>query len=268
MSLRTLLFGLRERVSAARLAVDRCLACSAVLSSGALFCDGCRAAYGEERSWECGSCGSRLSECACVPHRLEAASVHKLIKLLRYRTDLPEAVGNRAVYKLKRYPLMRAHTFFAAELAPSVERLLSPDSSYIVTHVVRTAKQRRKYGFDQSACLAEALAKRLGLPYDTLLARKKDSRVQKHLAGAEARAANVKGAFYPKEEISLRGKRVLLVDDIVTTGASMAECARVLRRMGAREIIGVSVSVSYRHPNIKYEHDANTHEEKFYRKSK
>ncbi len=266
MSLRALLFGIRERASAARFNVNRCLACDAVLPLGALFCDECREAYREECLWECGSCGRKLLECTCVPRHLEAASVHKLIKLLRYRTDLPSAVGNRAVYKLKRYPLMRAHTFFAEELSPSVERLLSSHSSYIVTHVVRTAKQRRKYGFDQSACLAETLAERLGLPFDTPLARKKDSRVQKQLAGAEARAANVRGAFYPREEISLRGKHVLLVDDIVTTGASMAECARVLRRMGAREVIGVSLSVSYRHPNIKYEHDANTREEKFYRK--
>lgn len=266
MKIRELLLFLRKRIVALRLAVNRCIACGKLICSNEMLCEECRAKYNEERAWECGSCGKRLSECNCVPHHLEAASVQRLLKLLRYRVDMPNAVGNRIIYRLKKVPLLRMHQFFAEELTSSVSRLFLNDDC-LITHVPRTVRQRKKYGFDQSECIARALSERSGIPVLTLLERKRTNEVQKRLSGISARAANVKDAFYPADtNFSLRGKRVLLIDDIVTTGASMAECARVLRRMGAREVIGVALAVSYRHPNLKYEHDANTREERFNRK--
>ena len=261
-----LLLTLREKAVTIPWLVRRCAACGAVLGTEKILCSECYERYREERLWECGTCGRQLSECTCVPPYLETASVHKLLKLLRYRVDMPSSVDNSIVYRLKNVPLWRVHQFFAEELVGLLERL-SPDDSYVLTHVPRTVKQRWLYGFDQSECLARALSVRSGVPFFSLLVRKRTGTVQKGLSGLALRAANVKGAFCPADtEFSLRGKRVLLVDDIVTTGASMAECARVLRRMGAREVIGVALTVSYRHPNIKYEHEANTHEERFYPK--
>ncbi len=248
--------------------VHRCLACRATVSETTFLCPSCFEVYKQERLWECGICGKPLSDCTCVNAYLESAAVHRAVKLLRYQTDMPEALGNRVLYRLKRHHISRIYQFFAKELAQAVRKLIQPDEKFVVAHVIRSHQQEKKYGFDQSACLARALAAELGLVHISAIRREKRSRIQKNITGAEARKENAKGAFSPKKGISLRGKHVLLLDDIVTTGASMAECARVLRRMGAREIIAVSVAISYRQPNIKYEHDANTHEERFWLKSK
>lgn len=246
--------------------VSRCICCGATVSSEDFLCRACLSFYEEERAWECGMCGKKLSECTCVNADLERALVRRAVKLLRYRPDKSDAVGNRLVYRLKRHNVSRIRTFLGKELAEALRKNIVLDDSFAVSYVVRSLRQKRMYGFDQGEELARVLASELSLPLLAPLERKKKSRVQKHLAGADARRANVKGSFLPKEGVSLKGKRILLVDDIVTTGASMAECARVLRQMGAKEIVAVSVSIAYRQPNIKYEHDENTHEERFWLK--
>ncbi len=240
--------------------VNRCIACRATIARQDFMCSSCLRDYRQERLWECGICGRGLSECTCVNEYLEKAAVHRTVKLLRYQPNIPEAVGNRILYRLKRHRVFGIHRFLAAELSETVRRQILPNETYVVTHVVRNRRQKKKYGFDQSECLARALADALALPYVAALNREKKAHVQKKISGADARRENVKGAFSPAHGVTLRGKRVLLVDDIITTGASVAECARVLRRMGAREVIGVCAAISYRQPNIKYEHDVNSRE--------
>ncbi len=116
----------------------------------------------------------------------------------------------------------------AAALPPGSR---APD---LVASVPLHAVRRRERGYDQAACLGVALADELGVPFvPGLLRRARETRPQSGL-GAAARRRNVRGAFHVTRPAWVRGRRVLVVDDVLTTGATLAECLAVLRAAGAR----------------------------------
>jgi len=110
------------------------------------------------------------------------------------------------------------------------EKALHADS---ITNVPLHRKKRRKRGYDQSEVLARALAEHSGIPYESTLKRIVDTPTQTNLDRSR-RIANVKGAFETSADV--RGKCILLVDDVLTTGSTAAECARTLLKSGAREV--------------------------------
>ena len=97
--------------------------------------------------------------------------------------------------------------------------------------------RKRKRGYDQAALLCRALGARLGLEPVQTLRKIKDPPAQSTLAGAEQRRANVSGAYRAEQPERFAGKRVLIIDDIVTTGATLAECSRTLLQAGASDVV-------------------------------
>jgi ComF family protein len=93
----------------------------------------------------------------------------------------------------------------------------------------------RERGFNQSAVLAELVAEAIGKPLKSLLSRTRATLPQVELPAA-SRAANVRGAFEARLQEVIEGQRVLLIDDLFTTGATLRECARALRGSGAAEV--------------------------------
>jgi ComF family protein len=104
----------------------------------------------------------------------------------------------------------------------------------LVTHVPVHASRARTRGYDQAELIARAAARHLGLPYAALIARERATIAQFDLDRRD-RAANVAGAFVvrPAPAIDPAGRWVLLIDDVVTTGATLAACAEALERAGA-----------------------------------
>jgi len=90
-------------------------------------------------------------------------------------------------------------------------------------------------GFNQADLLARVIGKKWGVPVRSVVRRKKATLPQAGLTNAKRRA-NVQGAFKIPRGRSLAGMRVLLVDDVVTTGATASACARVLKRAGAAHV--------------------------------
>ena len=137
-------------------------------------------------------------------------------------------------------------TFFAGLMlgSPGVrEALNSLREDDLIVPVPLSANRLESRGFNQAWELASALAKQsgsAGSPAARLLLRVRDTRPQTELQ-REARMANVKGAFQvdPLQVAMLAGRRVVLVDDVMTSGASLFAAAGALRQAGAAHITGI-----------------------------
>ena len=106
----------------------------------------------------------------------------------------------------------------------------------IITWIPISEKRRRKRGFDQVELLAQKVTAELQIPVLPLLWKRRDNAQQSKIVGQAQRRANVLGAYEAINKESIAGKRVLLLDDILTTGATAGECARILLEAGAKEV--------------------------------
>ncbi len=112
----------------------------------------------------------------------------------------------------------------------------------LVTWAPLSRKRRRERGYDQGELLARAMAKRLGLPAVPTLVKARHTQPQSGLDSAEARRANALGAYALLPGADVAGRHVLLADDVVTSGATLSECARTLLEAGAAEVWCVTLA--------------------------
>jgi competence protein ComFC len=113
---------------------------------------------------------------------------------------------------------------------------------YIIPVPLHLSRKRER-GYNQSRILAEEISKTVSVPLmEKVLIRKKKTKDQTHLS-LEERERNVRGAFVVRANSALQGKKVILVDDVMTTGSTLKECARVLKDAGADEVTGVTLVV-------------------------
>ena len=131
---------------------------------------------------------------------------------------------------------------YARLLAMRVRRDLP--TAEIVTWVPISGKRLRQRGYDQVELLARAVGPELELPTESLLEKIRDNQANSGLKTPAERRANVLGVYRAVGPERFRGKRVLLLDDIVTTGATASECARVLLTAGAEEVIFAAVAAA------------------------
>ena len=125
---------------------------------------------------------------------------------------------------------------FAALLAERVSRDLAGKYDLITWVPVSLLRLRRR-GYSQSRLLAEETARLLGAETAALLRKRRYRPPQSRQTSAAARTANVSGAFAAIHPERFLGKRILLIDDVVTTGATLSECARVLLTEGAAGVV-------------------------------
>lgn len=112
----------------------------------------------------------------------------------------------------------------------------------LISWVPVSSRRKRSRGYDQAFLLARETAQHLGWPLTSTLEKVIHNRAQSNLKGYAARRANVLGVYRVPEPSVVAGKRVLLVDDVVTTGQTLSECARALRTAGAAEVFGVTLA--------------------------
>ena len=117
----------------------------------------------------------------------------------------------------------------------------------LVTWVPLSRKRLRSRGYDQARLLAEEVAGRLGLPCEQTLEKIRNNPAQSGTSGAEERQKNVLGVY--RAVTSFAGEHVLLVDDIVTTGATLSEAAKELLNAGAEQVSGLTLARTDRENN-------------------
>ena len=169
-------------------------------------------------------------ECAHWPAAIRAARAACLLK--------PPA--DRLVHELK----YRGWRALAGPMGETMARVRLPDDAQreatVVVPVPTTRKRRRRRGYNQAEQLARAFAFRTGRRCLPLLVRRGESGTQTSLQPLE-RAANVAGAFELAGEARphVNTQHLLLVDDVMTTGATAAECARALVEQGGARCVTV-----------------------------
>lgn len=185
----------------------------------------------------------------------------------RCRTEAPECPVSKAKYpyihawlallyyedmvrgSLLRYKF-RGRRHYAAVYGRLLAMKLSREdrTDYdILTWIPISDKRRRKRGFDQVELIAEAVARELGMVATPTLKKLRDNRPQSSVVGQAERRANVLGVYAACDRQALQGKRVLLFDDIITTGATAGECARILLTAGAKEVDLAVVAAARQH---------------------
>lgn len=107
----------------------------------------------------------------------------------------------------------------------------------IISWAPLSRQRLRRRGYDQARLLAEELAQRLDVPLVSTLEKVRNVAPQSQSGGAKKRYENISGAYQPVGTAAA-GRRILLVDDVITTGATLSECAVTLRQAGAKDVLG------------------------------
>ena len=177
-----------------------------------------------------------------LPWATEPDGERKLAGGLRVAAPLwYEAVAREGLLRLK----FRGGSAAAVPLGEEVARCAAErfgGEFDTVTWVPVSRKRLRKRGYDQSELLARAACRLWDTKPERLLVKTVDNPAQSGIQDAAARRANVLGVY---ESIgAVQGKRILLMDDICTTGATLSECARVLQDAGAADVVCVTAAFS------------------------
>ena len=238
----------------------KCAGCNELISvhdwrrGDECLCRSCRAAWELSKLEICPDCGESMIDCRCMTYLLEESGMQALCKLMLYGApdEMQRSVGDRLLYHVKDKHIAAYEHFLAAQLAPVVRAemeyrgWLMTDAAgekpfeMLITYCPRSPRKVRDVGTDQAERVARRLAVLLGVPFVKTLKRR-DNQEQKQLTEAERRY-HASHSYHLRSSASVMLKRVILVDDIVTTGASMAACTDALLGGGALSVIGVSVS--------------------------
>ncbi len=234
----------------------KCICCGQVLESapklihekgGDAFCPSCRAEWEKAKLCQCARCRLPMMDCRCPSSLMRRKGNNVLLKLCSYNGESMGAV-KKLIFALKRISDRRAERFAAYQLHLPIMKYASIylGADLIITNVPRREREIINYGYDQGRVLAKNLSKITHVPYAPLLRRERDGSEQKNLH-EEARLRNVKDAFsLTKNAEDIKGRCVILVDDVVTTGASINECISVLKSAAPAAILPVCIAQTAR----------------------
>ena len=177
----------------------------------------------------CPKCEKLLPYCKTPLH--ERAEIGACLAPLRY-----EGIVREALLNYKFHAGQSRCTGFGDVLAQAAAEHFGGQFD-LVTYVPVSKKRKQERGYDQSYLLARETCRHWSVAPETLLQKTKDNAAQSSLSSREERQKNVSGVYAAVNEEKIKGARILLIDDILTTGATLREAARVLRAAGAESVI-------------------------------
>ena len=177
----------------------------------------------------CAECRPKLPYCGSVTKKIEFCDK---CAAPFYYTDVVRASLLRFKFRGRRGYAPEYAAYVADEIGKELSGMFD-----VITWVPISEKRFRKRGYDQSRLIAEETAKILGVSAEKLLTKIRDNPAQSSLGDRARRRANVAGVYEAVSKEKVRGKRVLIIDDIVTTGATLSECARTLLMAGAESVV-------------------------------
>lgn len=212
---------------------------------------------GEKSGFFCMACEKRIPECEAALDSLvinvcrecmgdidsfKSPTVFRGRKNLRFViAAYPYSGILRGSFIKYKFSGQKAYSYaFAAMLADAVKCFYKKDDFDMVVPVPLSKQRMNERGYNQAALVAKSLAEKLDIEYSEIAVfRVKNTRPQSSVSGNE-RMINVKDAFVA-DKTKVDGKRILLVDDIYTMGATMEECAKELILRGAKTVAGAVI---------------------------
>lgn len=190
----------------------------------------CRKALAPGRPRFCTDCLNTLPQPEKGNHK-KGDFYSKCISALYYEGSVVDAIQRYKFHGVQAY----SHAFGELVASCIYEEL---DGEYDILSWVPLAPDRyRKRGYDQSELITINTAKRLLKPLTPTLAKHRGIKPQSLTGSPERRRANIAGAYQVIDPACIAGKRILLVDDIVTSGSTLSECAKTLLLAGAEEVL-------------------------------
>lgn len=214
----------------------QCAFCGTLILPWRESCEACERQMSYIKPPLCPYCGQQKSHCNCGKRR---SIFDKVAAPFYYETAV-----RSGILRLKRYDDPDAIALFAEQMHTVVRREYGDELIDALTYVPMTRQAERRREYNQGRLLAEALGKRLALPVYAALTKLYETPSQKEL-DFHARSGNVLGVFDVVDP-AIRGKTLLLVDDVMTTGATLSECAKMLKIHGAKRVLAVTVAVHRR----------------------
>lgn len=159
----------------------------------------------------------------------------------KYLFEYSNQTVRKIVIEMKNRPLKKNCEYFADIAAECIKNDLDFPDFDIIAHCPRKPSKKRIIGYDHSQYFAKALAVHMNKPYIDLIGRYQSGKEQKTLKSIHQRSANVKNKFYAKSPDTVKRKRILIVDDIVTSGSTVNECAKILKKSGARKVLALFI---------------------------
>ena len=198
-----------------------------------LHCLGCR----REDFWLCPTCFEKLP--------LDP-SYERFEKILVFSASDYEKIIIKKIIKTCKFSSIQELAQVAGKLLvrsvlkfPEIKDLLQHENDLLIVPIPLSPRRQRERSFNQSLLIAQELSEHFSLPIIDGL-KKIERQPQSELA-AEKRSKNIANAFSWQGE-NLAGQKIILVDDVVTTGATLAEAAKVLKKAGAKKVIGLAVA--------------------------
>lgn len=219
------------------------------------ICAECLASFATLPPEICKICGQPLEPLLVAEGKStegDPGEVCRTCELRRYAFDRARSYGLyrdglvRAIVLLKFEAIPPLGEWFAERLWEVLRREEGPGADIVVPVPLHRQRERER-GYNQADVIARPLARKLKLPYRPVLLVRKKPRPDKQILSLKERWESVRGAFATRKGVQVDNQRVLLVDDVMTTGATLDACAKALRGAGAKSVIGLTVARAARH---------------------
>jgi ComF family protein len=218
-----------------------CAICRKPVGEAHALCAACWGGIGFLDGPACGCCGLPFEidpgpDTLCAACHAEPPPFARALAVMRY-----DDASKKPILALKRADRHDLVPAFAQWLARAGRELLAETDILVPVPLHRRRLWQRRY--NQAALLAQRLGHLTGKPADPLaLIRIKPTPSQGEMPSAKARRRNVRGAFRVARPEAVKGRTVLLIDDVFTTGATVSACARALKRAGAAKVLVLTLA--------------------------
>lgn len=189
----------------------------------------------------CSSCFTEIpfldGEAVILPQTCNEGGCDRIICMCRYN-----GIVKASLLRYKFFNKSGYYRTFSKLLADRIKKMTDYREFDIIISVPLHKRKENIRGYNQSFLISRAIGKQLGIRDGSELLLRVKNTCSQSLLPKKQRSVNIRGAFCVKRGIELRGKKVLLIDDIMTTGYTLDECSRVLKEAGAKTVTAAIIA--------------------------